>query len=439
MNYSITKKTVFLLLALFLAPRLIYWGLYVLFPEQINIDHLNHHWAAASGLLKTGMLTTDSGEPTSFIEPLYPLFLEGLRLLTGDRLELIILFQILFSIVGFMYFFKLCRLLFKRDRTIFIAMIIYAFYPYLIRCSIKLMEVSFFRVLLTGAAYHSLKASKSLAQSAAAGFLWGLSILTRSMIFPAFIMIVLKLFWDKKIRSAFLVLFLGVGISTPMFIYNHKIDGSWFPTRGGLNFFVGNNPYYGRLMPMYHVDNLESYAYRVLAKERPDLVNASDRLKDQFFYQKSFEFIRKNPIQFLKYKVLNLTYFFMPAVIPMRSLGDTSVMVQDDGSIRLDMTASNFPARGGFSIFLHAASKSFVMVFALFGLWFRRKKLLSEDFSLVSIIVTFISVYTVVWPSSRLYAPAIFVLMFYSAFGFERLIPVLKHLSDHLSDNDLPG
>jgi hypothetical protein len=419
------QQKVFVWMAsIFLLPRLFYWTIFVFFPEHVNIDAMNHYWILSDSFLREGRLELVPGQLTSQIEPLYPLWIAFLRAVTGDSLNRVLLAQILFSAVGYFYFYKLCKKFLPNLRGVYIAALICSFSPFMIRSTLKIIEVSFLRTLLVIATYYTLQASKSnLWKTLKAGLAWGLCLLTRSMIFPAFVIFGVRFFFLKQFRKGFLFLFSAFLLASPMFVYNYKVDGSLFPTRGGLNFFLGNCIYYSRIMPIHHVDNLEAYAHELLAKERPDLVNASEKQQDRFFYQKGFEFIKTYPAKFLRNKALNLTYFFSPSLIPILPLGSSNIQVSEDGSLRIEIMNANFPGRGAFEILAHSFKKGLVIMFGILGFFLRRRNLKEIDFVFLTLFVNFAAVYTLFWPSTRLYSPVMFVFLAYAAYGLAYFIP----------------
>ncbi len=421
-RFPLLHKYYLLLAAVFITPRLVYWLAYVFFPDKVNADHLNHYWILSESLIREGRLVLEGARETTQIEPLYPVFIAAARILTGDSVAGVLLCQILFAFVGYIYFYKLCRVFLKDSKVAFIAGVIYSVSPYFIRSSVKIIEVPFFRSLLVIAVYYALESSKGLPQALRAGFFWGLALLTRSMILPAFLALAVKLVFERKIREAAVFFLSGFLVCAPMLTYNHSVDGSFFPTRGGVNFFLGNCKYYSRVMPLFHVDNLEGYAYELLAKERPDLVNASDRRKDQFFYQKSFDFIKNNFWRFLKYKALNISYFFSTSMLPIHPLGSSSIFVSDEGKIEVEIINGAFPARGALEILAHSFFRGFILMFSVLGVFMKRKQLFLKDLVFTVLFFNFLGVYTLFWPSTRLYAPVMFVPMIYAAYALMKML-----------------
>ena len=53
----------------------------------------NYYWTLAENIVTNQQFAFENG-PTTYIEPLYPAFLAGARLLSGDVLWLVMLFQI---------------------------------------------------------------------------------------------------------------------------------------------------------------------------------------------------------------------------------------------------------------------------------------------------------------------------------------------------------
>src|SRR4029077_19724775 len=72
-------------------------------------------------------------------------------------------------------------------------------------------------------------------------------------------------------------------VYVPYAARNHRIDGSFLPTRGGFNLFKANCDYSEAVIPVYMVDVLNVYAADVLAAGVPDADRATESEIDRFY------------------------------------------------------------------------------------------------------------------------------------------------------------
>jgi len=74
---------------------------------------------------------------------------------------------------------------------------------------------------------------------------------------------------------------------------------------------------------------------------------------------------------------------------------------------------------------IHSLSYGFIFLTALIGIYLRRKEA-RTDLILYLIALSFIVVYSLYFPTTRLRAPMDFVLIFYSAYAIESFLKRLK-------------
>jgi len=223
----------------------------------------------------------------------------------------------------------------------------------------------------------------------------------------------------RRFVPALLLAGTTVLIVSPALLRNYRLNGSLFFTRGGINLFEANCRHSAKVIPAYSTDLLNPYAYEVLNEEAPKFVKADERERDNFYTQKALAFVKENPLQALKLRFLYLASLFHPRIVPFHPFHkETKIAFDDTGRLQVENAAD----RPQIAEWAHSISYSFIFLTALHGIWLRRKEI-GRDAILHSIVLSFILIYTVYWPATRLRAPMDFVLMFYSAVSVNRWLP----------------
>jgi len=385
-------------------------------PENL----ISFYWELSNGLLHNGMLSINGIKTTAF-EPLYPLFLAGTRWITGDHKFLVLIFQIVIGMIGCLYLYELGGLLARNKRVGLVASLLYSFYPYFIYQAGMIMEITLFATLLIISAYYYCKAS-NLKNSICCGIFFGLTILIRATALPILLLGIGALVIRKSYREAFLVLSTSILMLLPMAIRNYQIDGSFLLTRSGENLFDGNLEYSDKLIPAYNVDLLRPYVYGILEKERPDLIKGDRKKKDQFFTQKALQFMIDHPWRTFRLKLKNIAYLFHPRLVPFYPMIEDSKLILEEAE---GWRVENVGKRSFMKEFVHSFSYTFILLTALVGIYLRRKEA-RTDLILYLIALSFIVVYSLYFPTTRLRAPMDFVLIFYSAYAIESFLKRLK-------------
>jgi hypothetical protein len=267
--------------------------------------------------------------------------------------------------------------------------------------------------VLAGFAY-SFLCIRTPASAAIAACVLGLAVLTRFMVLPIAICGFGILFARGKWRVAavFLVAVLPLALAWP--IRNHSVNGSWWPTRSGLNLYIGNSPYSDDLLPTYDLDLLEDSAYELVARERPDLSPSSPEYAaaaDAFLHRRALEYMTESPARTLGQKFLNIIYFLSPRIAPYHlASSNTRVVIDGAGNAGVEESAE----RPRVEVWAFALASSFVLLTAALGVFIRRRSFV-DDAILWSILATFVAVNAMYVPASRYAAPMLFVLMFYSS------------------------
>jgi hypothetical protein len=374
------------------------------------------YWALSGSLLDRGSLAIGAGSQTAF-EPLYPVFLAVSRILTGDHVFLVQLLQIAVASMGAVCLYQLTLTLSGSRRAATLSALVYSVYPLLVRQASSPSESALFTTLLILFALLFVRIA-GIRDAAVAGACLGLAILTRTMVVPLALAGAAILIAHRRQAAAATFGLVAVAIVLPYLIRNHAIDGSWWPTRSGINLYIGNSPYTTALLPDYDLDLLQPVAYSIVRQARPDLTPDSagyDHALDAFLTKRAFAYLEEQPLRTLGEKIRNIWYFCSPRIVPYELTSpETHVVISSTGQ----PTVENSIPRPRAEIFAYAVSSSFVLVAAIFGVAIRRRDI-GRDAILFAIVGTFVAVNVLYVPATRYRAPMEFVLFFYAAVALD--------------------
>jgi 4-amino-4-deoxy-L-arabinose transferase-like glycosyltransferase len=376
------------------------------------------YWALADSLLRSRSLALDGVRVTDF-EPLYPIFLAICRAITGDRALIVQLLQIAASSLGAVYLYRLALKLSRDARVAVTGALLFAFHPLLVRQAGAASDLALVTTLLVVFAYACVSID-GLAGAVIAGVWLGLAVLTRAMVLPLLACGVFVLLADGRREYAAAFACSALLLCAPLALRNHAVNGSWWPTRSGLNLFIGNSPYTGALVPDYDADLLVAPAYALFNRERPDLLPSAPEnaeAVDAFLTRRAFRYMTDHPLATLGRKALNVLYFLSPRLVPFNIAGaDTRAVIGAAGEVVVENSVS----RPRVEVIAHAVAASFVLPAAVVGVYIRRRHL-RQDAILWAVVATFIVVNAVYVPATRYAAPMTFVLLFYAAVALARV------------------
>jgi len=377
----------------------------------------------AEDILRHGFLNV--GRTGTAEDFLYPLFLAFCHSIAPGNYVLILILQFFVAGLGSFYFYKLCLILAEDRQVSLVACLLYSFYPYWVYQGIGINEVTFTATFLIIAAYYFVR-SRGKQDMALSGFALGLATLTRAPIVLIGIMATLALVIKRRFPPAVIFIFVLLIPLLPVAYRNYHIDGSFFPTRSGENLFKGNSQYSDQLIPDYNVDLLYGYVYGVLEEERPDIVPPDRHIREvphdmkkahDFFQEKALAFMIAHPWRTLRLKVLNFFYLFYPRLVPFYHFGpDTRVVFLEGGGIRVDGSILRDP----FNDWVYGVGYGLILACAIPGIIMRRRAF-GRDLFLYLVVLGFVLVNTIYWPSTRTRTPMDFVLMFYAAYAIRRV------------------
>jgi 4-amino-4-deoxy-L-arabinose transferase-like glycosyltransferase len=392
-----------LVFAMCAAPRLL--ALAVFPRSSTYYDEL------ATSLLSSGTLAFD-GIPSTYMEPLYPLFLAGARLVTGDSAVAVIVLQIAVASLGGVFLYRLGSRL-ANPRTGFWAAAFYALYPYLIRQSVAHLEITLCTTLAIAAAL-SLTHVARIRGAITCGALLGLLTLTRTSFAVAAVGAAAWLAWQGRpsTRLAAVLLLTAFLVEGPWLIRNIRVDGSPLPSRIGENLYLSTSAY-AAVLPRHDIDLLVPLGVAdVLADEgMPPPVD--ERTLDDAMLKRAVAFMRAHPGRVVWMKARNALYLFSPQLLPRDAKSIAAFALKDGDTVRI----VNAPRRPWLEDAAHAAAQSVLLALAAIGL--ARRGVPGRDAPLLILLAAQAAVCVIFFPTTRLMAPVMFVLMFYAAVGLD--------------------
>jgi hypothetical protein len=387
-------------------PRLTY--LLVVMPSSSG-----HYWALSDGLLRDGSLAFD-GQKTTEFEPLYPIFLAVSRVLVAHHVFFVQCLQIGVAAIGAVCLYRLTNALTGRPRVAAISTVLYALDPLLIREAAVQSESALVTTLLIAFACAFVAISTTI-DAGLAGMWLGLAVLTRMIALPLLALGPAVLVAGRRYRAALAMLLVAFLVVLPLPIRNYLVNGSLWPTRSGLNLFIGNSSYTSELLPDQDLDILQEQASSLVDAGVPGVgalsPQAAEYTIDRFLTRQALAYIAEHPLQTLRQKALNVLYFFSPRLVPYRiATSETRIVTGPAGRATVEHTQ----ARPLVEVVAYAVSDSFVLVCAFAGVFLRRHRL-RGDAILGCIVLTFAAVNAVYNPATRYRAPTEFALLFYAA------------------------
>ena len=374
------------------------------------------YWNLSTGLLQHGSLAIDGKAITDF-EPLYPLFLAVARWLSRDHMLIVQVIQSLVASLGSIYAYRLAQALTGRASVGAIAALLYALDPLLIRHAVAPSDLLLATTLLVAFAYYFVSGT-TRARRALAGVTLGLLILTRMMTLPLAALAVVVGVSERRFQLALTLAASVLVLVLPFLGRNLSVNGTPWPTRSGVNLYVGNSPHAAALMPDHDLDILEVDADALIDRELAGFSGSEsehDRAADALLTKSAFAYMSEDPLRTLRQKALNGLYFFSPRLVPLyTSTVETRVVLDPSGRVVVE----NPGRRPRIEAMAYTTFYAPVLVAALFGIFLRRRDL-RRDAILWCITATFVAVHVLYFPATRYRAPMEFVLLFYAAVALQ--------------------
>lgn len=367
----------------------------------------------SSSLLHDGTFSV-GGLPTTQFEPLYPLFLAAARLVTGDRTILVRVVQVAVAAAGVVLAYLLAEALTGRRKVAWTCAALHACYPLLIWHAVAAEDSILTSTWLIAAAYTAVTATTA-ARASLVGWWIGLAILTRAACAPLMVLWPLILAGERRYAQAVACLGAALIVVLPFAVRNYRLAGTAFPTRSGVNLYVGNSRYADSLLPAHSPDNLLPVVDVMMDRAAAGLPPGprSEAAVDRAMTRAALDEMRARPLATLRLKARYVIYMFWPWIVPSHVIvGGTHLVISNDGHVAV----RDSPSRPRLEALAYAVSYGPVLVAALVGVWNRRRHL-RADRMLWAVLVTIVAVHTVYFPATRYTVPMSFVLLFYAAVG----------------------
>lgn len=376
------------------------------------------YWDLSTSLLRDGSMALE-GEPITDFEPLYPIFLAAARLLVGDHVRAVQTIQVVAASAGSIFLYRLAITLDGRTAVAATASWLYAVHPLLIRQAGAGSDLALATTLAVIAAY-SLVRAVTTTRAVVAGMALGLLVLTRSMAMPLVFLSAAVFVGQHRYRHACAVAISALVFVLPIPMRSYAINGSYWPTRSGLNLYVGNSPYTAALLPDHDVDLLQEQAAAQIAPEVAHLsmdTPAFSRAADAALARLALTYMAEDPLRTMGHKALNVAYFFSPRLVPFFTADDETRAVRRAGEVIVE----NPRPRPQLEVLAYSAFYTPVLLAALIGVYLRRD-LLRRDAILWCVLGTFVAIHALYFPATRYRAPVEFVLLFYAAAALVRTV-----------------
>jgi hypothetical protein len=300
-----------------------------------------------------GASTAGAGLSTRF-EPGYPMLLAAGRLLFGDQLVAIQLLQILVAAAGAPLVHRLTLSLTGSPRAATLSALMFAIHPLLVRQAAAASDLALTSMLLVAFSL-AFVGVRDLRGAAIAGLWIGLSVLTRSMTLPVLVIATAILVARRQHAFALVLTAAAAALIVPMAARNHALAGVPWPTRSGVNLYIGNSQHTRSLLPTYDLDLLEVEAYERFVRARPDVdpeLHDENAEFDAFLTLEALKHMAANPVGELWRKILNVGYLLSSRLVPFHVSGpDTRVIIENDAARCRQRCASANPdlvaCRGG--------------------------------------------------------------------------------------------
>ena len=378
------------------------------------------YWDLSTSLLRDGTLAINGTRSTTF-EPLYPFFLAALRLLSSDHVVVVQVLQAVIASLGAVYMYRLAQALTGQWQVAAIAASLYAIHPLLVRQAVAPSDLTLATTLLVVFAYYFVT-GVTTAGMALAGSVLGLVVLTRAMTLPIAALAVALLVAERRFRAALALTAAVAVLVVPFLVRNQSMNGSWWPTRSGVNLYIGNSPYTAALLPNDDLDILEAQAGALVGGELSHFADGSaefERAADQLLTKHAMNYMAAHPLRTLRQRMLNGLYFFSPWLVPFDvATAETRAVIEPSGRV----VVMNAQPRPRFEVISYGVFFAPILVAAIIGVYLRRRDL-RQDAVLWCIVATFTAIHSLYVPATRYRAPMEFVLLFYAAVAIQHGMP----------------
>lgn len=278
------RSTFWLLLATGFILRIFAWWL---LPSPLT-DDAGHYQQIALNLLEEGRFFGSEG--LAFRPPLQPFFIFLIYGVFGENLLAVVLMQIFVSLLTAVLIRRIVSFV-ADEKTGKMAFVLALFsFDLSLFASLLMSETIFIFLIALGfwalVSFH--KQSKRIFFLIAAGLSWGLSVLARPVIFPVLVFLSVYFGRRKVLGRGKRQLVFWLLMLIPVLVWSIRNtiifqQPAFISTNGGLNFYIGNNP--------YSQGSYDKNTEQVLFI----FSDQSEMEKNRLYFQKGIEFISTHP------------------------------------------------------------------------------------------------------------------------------------------------
>jgi 4-amino-4-deoxy-L-arabinose transferase-like glycosyltransferase len=264
-----------------------------------------HYRRLGANILAGHGFAMEPGSPTSIRPPLYPAMLAATWFVTGaENLPAVRALQVVLALLTTWLVFVLGRRLYD-ERVGRIAAAIAWLYPSLIFSNVLILTETLFTLLLVAFVLLAVMlVQEPRARTAVAcGAVLGLAALTRSVLWPAPLLLCPLLAWllrapvRTRIVLPALVLVAYAAVIAPWAVRNTRLQGvvTIVDTMGGINLRMGNYEHTpeDRMWDAVSVTGDRNWVYAL--QDEPLTGPVTEGIKDKWAQRKAIEYMRANP------------------------------------------------------------------------------------------------------------------------------------------------
>lgn len=397
--------------------------------------------AYALNLLETGVYGRAAGVPDSTLPPLYSY---ALALVYGvfERNYLVVgLVHIAFDLISIALLYDIARRLFEKGAFAAhaewigtLSALFFALYPYLIFQNLTLNDTALWILLLHLFVWLMILLRErenfdthTLQLAVAGGAILGLSALTRALLPPLALLVVLwfkfHLNWRQTISRLLPVVVVSFVALLPWLIRGYQIHGGWVAValNGGENLYQGANP---GAIPIFRAGYDAQWSARP-----PDAPATDDPYRNnQLLMEAGLRYLRENPAVIPELLWVKLQVYWNPQVTPLNNLregerlevspaGEVQIIRGQGSHTGASAALTVYQDEGLFNRFgrgIHIVYFGGLWLLAIAGAWQSRREW-RELSLLVFVQLSHTAVYLVFHPSTRYRSPTDPLLFVFSA------------------------
>jgi tetratricopeptide (TPR) repeat protein len=264
----------------------------------------HHKWAQQ--ILAGDIFSLQQGD-VLYKPPFYPYFMAVVTLLSGSSYFAPRFIQIVLGSFNCVFVYLIAARYFSRKSSV-IAWLIYSFYFVTIYFDVEI-EIPCVAIFFTLFSFYLIKQKVKWPSLLFSGFLFGLSVLTlptNLLLVPLYLWILLRNCGLRKTAVYFVIVVLVLAPCT----LRNVIYGKHFvliSANGGINFYIGNNKHVDKTISIqpgsaWERFSSQPYAFKGITSKAGE---------DHYWYEKSFKYIRENPVNYMGLLLKKSVIYFM--------------------------------------------------------------------------------------------------------------------------------